>query len=89
MQTPEPEGASRWSHDEEELFEHHAKSALQFMKTSDWKHADILWQGLQIVPLHETVQPEELGALAAFILSDEARHMTGSVVSLDAGRTAD
>jgi NAD(P)-dependent dehydrogenase (short-subunit alcohol dehydrogenase family) len=46
-------------------------------------------RGLAIVPMHETVQPEELAGLAAFILSDEARHMNGSVVSLDAGRTAD
>lgn len=46
-------------------------------------------RGLTIVPMKEVVQPEELGALVAFILSDEARHMTGSVVSLDAGRTAD
>lgn len=45
--------------------------------------------GLRIVPLGETVDAEELGALAAFILSDDARHMTGSVVVLDAGRTAD
>ena len=48
-----------------------------------------LAKGLEIVPLGEPVQAEELGALAAFILSDEARHMTGSIVSLDAGRTSD
>ena len=45
--------------------------------------------GLRIVPLGETVDAEELGALTAFMLSDDARHMTGSVVVLDAGRTAD
>jgi NAD(P)-dependent dehydrogenase (short-subunit alcohol dehydrogenase family) len=46
-------------------------------------------KGLEIVPLGEPVQPDELGALAAFMLSDDARHMTGSIVSLDAGRTCD
>jgi NAD(P)-dependent dehydrogenase (short-subunit alcohol dehydrogenase family) len=46
-------------------------------------------QALELVPLKEAVQPEELAALAAFMVSDEARHMTGSIVQLDAGRTSD
>ena len=46
-------------------------------------------EGLRLVPWGEVVEPEEIGALAAFILSDQARHMTGSIVSLDAGRTTD
>ncbi len=39
------------------------------------------------VPLGELIPPDELGALGAYLLSDETRHMTGSVVTLDAGRT--
>ena len=46
-------------------------------------------EGLQIVPMGELVPPAELGALAAHMLSDDALHMTGSIVRLDAGRTAD
>lgn len=46
-------------------------------------------EALDLVPLKELVQPEELGALAAFMVSDDARHMTGSIVQLDAGRTSD
>jgi hypothetical protein len=87
VQTFEPEGASRWSHDEDELFERHAKSALQDMKTSDWKYADILWQGLQVVSLATTkriiahavflcaergdVPPPEVGAAAIRLLVGE------------------
>jgi NAD(P)-dependent dehydrogenase (short-subunit alcohol dehydrogenase family) len=46
-------------------------------------------EGLRIVPLGELIDPGEIGALAAYMLGDEARHMTGSIVQLDAGRTAD
>jgi NAD(P)-dependent dehydrogenase (short-subunit alcohol dehydrogenase family) len=46
-------------------------------------------EGLRIVPLNELVRPEELGALAVLMISDDAQHMTGSIVRLDAGRTAD
>lgn len=45
--------------------------------------------GLELVPMGECVQPEELGALAAFVVSDAAPHMTGSILQLDAGRTTD
>jgi len=45
--------------------------------------------GLKLVPMEELVQPDELGALAAFVVSDDARHMTGAVLQLDAGRTTD
>lgn len=38
-------------------------------------------------PLGVLIEPDELGALGAYLLSDEARSMTGSVVTLDAGRT--
>ena len=32
-------------------------------------------------------QPEEIAALVAFVASDEARYMTGSIVSIDGGLT--
>jgi 3-oxoacyl-[acyl-carrier protein] reductase len=44
--------------------------------------------GLPSVPLGELVAPEEVAALAVHLLSDDARHVTGAVFSIDGGRTA-
>lgn len=44
--------------------------------------------GLPSVPLGELVPAEEVAALATYLLSDDARHVTGAVFSIDAGRTA-
>ena len=44
--------------------------------------------GLPSVPLGELVDPEEVAALAVHLLSDEARHVTGAIFSIDGGRTA-
>lgn len=44
--------------------------------------------GLAGVPLGEVVPPEEVAAMAVHLLSDDARHVTGAVFSLDGGRTA-
>ncbi|MCU1361256.1 MAG: family oxidoreductase [Ilumatobacteraceae bacterium] len=43
--------------------------------------------GVAAVPLGEAVPASELGALAAFMISDDAAHMTGSITVLDGGRT--
>jgi len=40
------------------------------------------------LPLGSAVQPEELAALAGFLLGDAAPHMTGSLIPLDSGVTA-
>lgn len=40
------------------------------------------------IPLDRPGQPEELAAVAAFLLSDDASYMTGSVVMCDGGLTA-
>ena len=36
----------------------------------------------------EMAEPEEIAALFAFIASDEARYMTGSIVAIDGGITS-
>jgi NAD(P)-dependent dehydrogenase (short-subunit alcohol dehydrogenase family) len=38
-------------------------------------------------PLGEVVQPDELGRLVAFVLGDGLKHMTGTLLKIDAGRT--
>ena len=44
--------------------------------------------GLRSVPLAELVPPEEVAALVVHLLSDDSRHVTGAVFSIDGGRTA-
>jgi NAD(P)-dependent dehydrogenase (short-subunit alcohol dehydrogenase family) len=44
--------------------------------------------GLKSVPMNKIVQPDELAAFVAFALSDEAPHMTGTLLKVDAGRTS-
>jgi NAD(P)-dependent dehydrogenase (short-subunit alcohol dehydrogenase family) len=40
------------------------------------------------VPMKELVQPEEIAAIVAFALSNEAPHMTGTLLKVDSGRTS-
>jgi NAD(P)-dependent dehydrogenase (short-subunit alcohol dehydrogenase family) len=46
-------------------------------------------RGLQAVPLGQLVQASDVAALAVHLMTDEARSVTGSVFSIDGGRTAD
>jgi NAD(P)-dependent dehydrogenase (short-subunit alcohol dehydrogenase family) len=39
-----------------------------------------------MAPLGEVLKPEEIAALVAFLVSDEARNMTGQAVVLDGGQ---
>jgi NAD(P)-dependent dehydrogenase (short-subunit alcohol dehydrogenase family) len=39
------------------------------------------------VPLGAVAQPEEIASVAAFLLSHEARHVTGQVIAVDGGST--
>jgi NAD(P)-dependent dehydrogenase (short-subunit alcohol dehydrogenase family) len=45
-------------------------------------------RGLQGVPLGELVQAGDVAALAVHLMTDEARSITGSVFTIDGGRTA-
>ena len=36
-------------------------------------------------PMRENVSPEDVGALAAFLCTDSARHMTGNITYVDSG----
>ena len=50
--------------------------------------ANHIERGLQAVPLGQLVQANDVAALAVYLMTDEARSITGSVFSIDAGRTA-
>jgi len=50
--------------------------------------ADYAARGLKYVPMNELVDPDELAALVSFAISDEAPHMTGTLLKVDAGRTS-
>lgn len=39
------------------------------------------------LPMGEVVEPEELARYVAFVLSDAAPHLTGSLLKIDSGRT--
>jgi NAD(P)-dependent dehydrogenase (short-subunit alcohol dehydrogenase family) len=42
----------------------------------------------QLYPLQRTGTPAEVAGLALFLASDESAWMTGSVVTIDGGKTA-
>lgn len=39
----------------------------------------------EVIPLRRVAQPEEVGTIIAFLLSDDASYVTGSVYQVDAG----
>lgn len=47
---------------------------------------DMMSQAISISPLRRLATLEDVGAAAAFILSDKARNITGCVIHIDAGR---
>ncbi|MBN1691024.1 MAG: glucose 1-dehydrogenase [Dehalococcoidia bacterium] len=44
---------------------------------------------LKFIPMHRALEPEDIGNLAYFLASDETKWITGSVVTVDEGITAD
>jgi NAD(P)-dependent dehydrogenase (short-subunit alcohol dehydrogenase family) len=40
------------------------------------------------VPLQRVGQPEQIAAVAAFLLSADAEHLTGQTIAVDGGATA-
>lgn len=41
----------------------------------------------EVTPLGHVAEPDDIAALIAFLLSDEARHITGQVIHIDGGLT--
>jgi enoyl-[acyl-carrier protein] reductase I len=46
---------------------------------------ELLAEAVARAPEHRLVMPEEIGSLAAFLVSDQARAMTGNIEYIDAG----
>jgi NAD(P)-dependent dehydrogenase (short-subunit alcohol dehydrogenase family) len=44
---------------------------------------------LKYIPMHKALLPDDVGNLAYFLVSDEARYITGSIITADSGITAD
>jgi 3-oxoacyl-[acyl-carrier protein] reductase len=44
---------------------------------------------LKYIPMHKALVPDDVGNLAYFLVSEEARYITGSVITADSGITAD
>jgi enoyl-[acyl-carrier protein] reductase I len=47
---------------------------------------DMLSDAAAKAPEHETATIEDVGALAAFLVSDAARHVTGTIIPVDGGQ---
>jgi NAD(P)-dependent dehydrogenase (short-subunit alcohol dehydrogenase family) len=52
-----------------------------------WDGADAKARMRKAVPLGGVAQPEEIASVATFLLSHEARHVTGQVIAVDGGAT--
>ena len=44
---------------------------------------------LKYIPMHKALVPDDVGNLAYFLVSEEARYITGSIITADSGITAD
>jgi NAD(P)-dependent dehydrogenase (short-subunit alcohol dehydrogenase family) len=49
--------------------------------------ADFFKRFKQRIPLRRVGQPEDVAATVAFLASDDARHITGSMLLIDGGQT--
>lgn len=50
-------------------------------------NASVWHRAAEVTPLGHVAEPADVAALIAFLLSDEARHITGQVIHIDGGLT--
>ncbi len=57
------------------------------MAGDTWKSEDALRRARRTVPLGHVAEAEDIASVAGFLLSDDARHVTGQVFAVDGGAT--
>ena len=62
------------------------ENSLKQMGGDDWE--EVGRQFVSVNPAERFGRPEEVGALAAFLLSDDASFINGTVVPIDGGQHA-
>jgi NAD(P)-dependent dehydrogenase (short-subunit alcohol dehydrogenase family) len=57
------------------------------MAGDTWKSEEAIARAKRIVPLGHVAEPEDIASVAGFLLSDDARHVTGQLFAVDGGVT--
>jgi NAD(P)-dependent dehydrogenase (short-subunit alcohol dehydrogenase family) len=57
------------------------------MAGDTWKGEDAVRRMKRMVPLGHVAEAEDIASVAGFLLSDDARHVTGQVFAVDGGTT--
>jgi NAD(P)-dependent dehydrogenase (short-subunit alcohol dehydrogenase family) len=58
------------------------------MAGDTWRSEDAIARAKRIVPLGHVAEAEDIASVAGFLLSDDARHVTGQVLTVDGGVTS-
>jgi NAD(P)-dependent dehydrogenase (short-subunit alcohol dehydrogenase family) len=58
------------------------------MAGDTWRSEEAIARARRIVPLGHVAEAEDIASVAAFLLSDDARHVTGQVLTVDGGVTS-
>jgi NAD(P)-dependent dehydrogenase (short-subunit alcohol dehydrogenase family) len=57
------------------------------MAGDTWKGDEAIQRAKRVVPLGRVAEAEDIASVVGFLLSDDARHMTGQVLAVDGGTT--
>jgi glucose 1-dehydrogenase len=57
------------------------------INTSAWNTPEALAKLLTLIPYNRIGEPEDIGKLAAWLVSDEADYITGTTIFMDGGMT--
>lgn len=57
------------------------------MAGDTWKSEEAIQRAKRVVPLGHVAEANDIASVAGFLLSDDARHVTGQVLAVDGGTT--